>query len=110
MNISNQGGKVLSIIGYKYPEEETILLHYADKMRDGKARSILENRGIKDSREVEALSTFYWRMLDVMADDGGKGVPILEREGIEAWAEYIFHSLNGYFVSNGYEAERDKGQ
>lgn len=98
------------MIEYKYPEEEAILLHYADKLVDEKARSILENRGVKDSAEAEILSAFYWKMLEVMADDGGKGVPVLEREGFEAWAEYIFHSLNGYFVSNGHESEWDRDE
>ncbi|WP_444921751.1 hypothetical protein ACJJID_05040 [Microbulbifer sp. CnH-101-G] len=95
------------MIEYKYPDEEQILFHYADKMGDAKARAVLEKREVANEQEAQTLSSFYWKMVDVMADDRGQGLPVLEREGFESWAEAIFHTLNGYLVSNGYEEQWD---
>lgn len=95
------------MIEFKYPEEEEILLHYASIMDCSRAAEILKNRKASNNAEAEILAKLYWDMLDIAADDQGKGVPILEKEGIEFWMEQIFHSLNGYFVSNGYEEQWD---
>ena len=97
------------MIEYKYPEEKAILLHYADKMQRTEAKAILLKGGVSNKGEALTLSQLYWAMLDVAADDQGKRVELLEREGIEIWMEYIFHSLNGYLVSNGYEEQWDEG-
>lgn len=97
------------MIEYRYPEEQAILLHYADKMQRAEAKAILLNSIVHDKSEALILSKFYWDMLDIAADDQGEGVELLEKEGIEVWMEYIFHSLNGYLVSNGYEEQWDEG-
>jgi hypothetical protein len=96
------------MIEYKYPEEREILVHYAGKMRNEAVLNILKNGLVSNREQAFALSQFYWNMLDVAADDQGSGLLILEQEGIEQWMEYIFHSLNGYLVSNGYEDEWDQ--
>lgn len=96
------------MIEYKYPEELEILQYYAVKMKRPDALSILEQGCVSNQSQALTLSAFYWDMLGVSAEDQGKGVPVLEREGIESWMEYIFHSLNGYLVSNGYEREWDQ--
>jgi hypothetical protein len=46
-------------------------------------------------------------MVDESVKDQGAGLEILTNEGVEFWMEYIFHTVNGYLVSNGYEAEWD---
>ena len=97
------------MLEYKHPEEKAILLHYADKMQRAEAKAILLRGAVRDKHEALVLSKFYWDMLDIAADDQGEGIELLEQEGIEVWMEYIFHSLNGYLVSNGYEAQWDEG-
>jgi hypothetical protein len=46
-------------------------------------------------------------MVEQSVKDQGSGLKILVNEGVESWMEYIFHTLNGYLVSNGYEEEWD---
>jgi len=95
------------MIKYKYPEEREILFHYAEKMENEAALNILRRGMVSNREQALELSQFYWGMLDIAANDQGSGVAILEKEGIEQWMEYIFHSLNGYLVSSGYEEEWD---
>lgn len=96
-----------SMIEYRFPEEKAILLHYADKMHFDLAKTIILKWAVDGKSEAKALSEFYWEMADVAVADEGLGVPMLEAEGVAAWIEYIFHSLNGYLVSNGYAEEWD---
>ncbi|WP_370979727.1 hypothetical protein [Agaribacterium sp. ZY112] len=96
------------MIEYKYPEEREILIHYAEKMKNESALNILQKGIVLNRNQALELSQFYWKMLDIAAEDKGAGFPLLEKEGIEQWMEYIFHSLNGYLVSNGYEEEWDQ--
>lgn len=95
------------MIEYRFPEEKSVLLHYAEKMHSDLAREIIL-KGYAESRsEARALSEFYWSMVDMAVDEDGRGVPLLEAEGVAAWMEYIFHTLNSYFVSQGYVDEWD---
>lgn len=96
------------MIEYRFPEEKEILLHYARNMRDSSAERIIINGGVENDLEAEALTSFYWSMVDRAIEDGGVGISAIESEGVEPWMEYIFHSLNGYMVSNGYTAQWDK--
>ncbi|GLS24573.1 hypothetical protein [Marinibactrum halimedae] len=95
------------MIEYKYKEELEILLHYARKMKREPVIEILNNGSVRNGDEAAILSKFYWDMIDVAVEDQGKDMPILMSEGVEDWIEYIFHSLNGYLVSNGYESQWD---
>lgn len=93
------------MITYKYPEEKLILLHYAVKLGNAEAKAILDAGVVRNTNEARLLSKFYWEMVDEAVNDQGKGIAIMEHEGFEHWLEYIFHTLNGYLVSNGYESE-----
>ena len=96
-----------SMIEYRFSEEKAILLRYADKMHFDLAKKIILKGTVDGKSEAKALSEFYWKMVDVAVADEGYGLPVLEAEGVAAWMEYIFHSLNGYLVSNGYAEEWD---
>ncbi|MFL0800405.1 MAG: hypothetical protein K6L80_08160 [Agarilytica sp.] len=96
------------MIEYKYPQEKDILLHYAKVLNDEKAKTLVQNGCVSNSNEAEALSRFYWAMVDQAVSDKGQDVAPIESEGVEAWMEYIFHSINGYMVSNGYETQWDQ--
>lgn len=95
------------MIEYKYPEEKIILIQYAKLLNDEHAEQIINDGHIKNSEQAIALKNFYWAMVDQAVKDQGKGIPVMELEGHAHWLEYIFHSLNGYFVSSGYENEWD---
>jgi len=95
------------MIEYRFKEELDILLHYAKKMEREAVITILTNGMVSGVSEAETLSKFYWDMIDVALDDQGRDIPIMVSEGVQAWIEYIFHSLNGCFVSNGYESQWD---
>jgi hypothetical protein len=95
------------MIEYRFPEEKAILLHYAEKMHSDEVKKIITKGYVEGRSEAKVLSQFYWSMVDVAVDDEGRGVATLESEGVAAWMEYIFHSLNGYLVSNGYAEKWD---
>jgi hypothetical protein len=95
------------MIEYKFPEEKDIALHYAKLLKNIDTEEILVRGFVTNKEEALKLKDFYWSMLDQSVKDQGEGVEVLKREGVESWMEYIFHSFNGYFVSNGYEEEWD---
>lgn len=95
------------MIEYKYAEEKAILIHYAKLLGAKEAEKIIETGQVKNSDQATTLKQLYWAMVDQAVKDKGQGVAILEIEGYEHWLEYIFHSLNGYLVSSGYENEWD---
>ena len=98
------------MIEFRFPEEKEISLYYANLMNDDSVIEILEKGFVKDSKEALKLKDFYWNMVDLAAKDQGKGsnIAALLNEGVEAWMEYIFHTINGYMVSSGYENEWDE--
>ena len=95
-------------IEYRFPEEKDILRHYAILLEIKEAEQIINKGYAGDKKEAEVLTSFYWSMVDKAVEDNGEGVEVLEKEGVEAWMEYIFHSINGYMVSNGYSEQWDK--
>jgi hypothetical protein len=95
------------MIEFKFPEEKTIALHYADLLGNTQAKEIIESGFVNDRKQALALTEFYWAMVEESVKDQGAGLAILTNEGVEFWMEYIFHTFNGYLVSNGYEAEWD---
>ncbi|HSX85181.1 MAG TPA: hypothetical protein VLE50_07220 [Cellvibrio sp.] len=95
------------MIQYKYPEEKTIAQHYAKKLADTNVEVILDTGMVRSAEDARTLSRFYWAMVDQAVQDQGAGIDVMEKEGFEHWLEYIFHTFNGYLVSNGYENEWD---
>ena len=95
------------MIEYKFPEEKLVALHYAQKLTNTAAENILLAGSVANSEQAKVLSQFYWAMVDAAVQDQGSGIAVLEQEGVEHWLEYIFHTFNGYLVSNGYEDEWD---
>lgn len=91
------------MIDYKYPEEKIIVLHYANILNNANAKAIIDSGYVNSSAQATTLKNFYWSMVDQAVKDHGKGIAIMETEGHEHWLEYIFHTFNGYLVSNGYE-------
>ena len=95
------------MIEYKYPEEKAVALYYAELLNDSDAMKILLNGVVNSNAAAASLTRFYWSMVDLAVKDQGKGIAVLEAEGVEAWMEYIFHTFNGCLVSGGYEKEWD---
>ncbi len=96
------------MIEYKYPEEKEILLHYTKVLNDEKAETLIQNGYVSDANEAQTLSNFYWAMVDQAISDKGKGLAPIESEGVEVWMEFIFHSISGCIISNGYERQWDQ--
>ncbi len=93
------------MIEYKYPEEKEILLHYANVLNNQKVKYLIQIGFVHNSSEAKILANFYRAMVDQAVRDEGREISSIEPEGVEAWMEYIFHSINGYMVSNGYETQ-----
>lgn len=96
------------MIEYRFSEEKDILMHYAKLLDNARAKKIISAGFAKDAEEAGVLASFYWAMVDEAVEDSGVGISVLDTEGIEVWLEYIFHSLNGYMVNNGYTLQWDK--
>jgi hypothetical protein len=95
------------MIEYKFPEEKTIAFYYADVLKNPEAKIIINNGFVNDRNQAIALKDFYWAMVDESVKDQGAGLDLMKADGVEFWMESIFHSFNGYLVSNGYQAEWD---
>lgn len=52
------------MIEFKFPEEKTIALHYANVMGNEEAKTIIENGFVNDRKQALALTKFYgkWSM------------------------------------------------
>ena len=95
------------MIEYKFPEEKIIVSHYAELMKNNEAKKIIDNGYVSDNNQAIALRDFYWAMVDESVKDQGAGLDFIQDDGVAFWMESIFHSFNGYLVSNRYEAEWD---
>lgn len=95
------------MIEYKFPEEKDFLLHYAKKMGNEKVECLILAGEVKSSDEANALSKFFWEMVDEIVIDKDAGEVVAGQEDLEAWNEYVFESIRAYLRNNGYEKEWD---
>lgn len=95
------------MIQYKFPEEKDFLLHYAKKLRNEQVENIILAGEVKSSDEANALSKFFWEMVDQIVIDKDAGEVVAGQEDLEAWNEYVFESIRAYLRNNGYEKEWD---
>jgi hypothetical protein len=95
------------MIQYRFPEEKEFLLHYAKKLGNKKVESIILVGEVKSSDEANALSKFFWEMVDEIVIDKDAGEVVAGQEDLEAWNEYVFESIRAYLRNNGYEKEWD---
>ena len=95
------------MIDYKFPEEKDFILHYAKKLNKPEIETIINIGSVQSSQEADALSAFYWEMVDEIVKDKKNGVTVAGHTDLEAWNEYVFESIRAYLRNNGYEKEWD---
>jgi hypothetical protein len=78
------------VIQYKFPEEKDFLLHYAKKLRNPEVETIILAGEVKSSEEANALSKFFWEMVDEIVIDKDAGEVVAGQGDLEAWNEYVF--------------------
>ena len=92
------------MIEYRYDEEKTVALYFAELLVDAVAKSIIEKSEITSREEAVHLSKFFWNMVNKSAEGNIK----LPCEGSsEYWLEKLYNSLGGYLERAGYEKEWD---
>lgn len=100
------------MIKYKYPEEQKILLHYAQQFNDQETLTILEKGYLENASEAQHLASFFWKMVDQTVEDVDQGKTVAGHTDLEAWCEYIMQTLRSYFIASGFlstwEIESDK--
>ncbi len=64
------------ILTVRYPHVRALVEHYAKKMSDERALSILDN-GLISEEEAKHLSYFIWGMIDEMTKDRKQGNIVL---------------------------------
>ena len=95
------------MIQYKFPEEKNFLLHYAKKLGNPTVAKIITVGEVQSSEEANALSRFFWEMVDEIVKDKEAGEVVAGQSNLEAWNEYIFESVRAYLRNSGYEKEWD---
>lgn len=93
------------MIEYKFREEKDFILYYAKKMIRPDIETIISSGEVKSSAEANALSSFFWEMVDEIVKDKESGVTVAGQTDLEAWNEYVFESIRAYLRNNGYEKE-----
>lgn len=95
------------MIEYKFPEEKDFILHYAKKLNQPLIEKIINSGGVSSSHEANALSRFFWEMVDAIVEDKKSSAVIAGQTDLEAWNEYVFESIRAYLRNNGYAKEWD---
>lgn len=91
------------MIRYKFDEEVDVIKHYASILNNDIVLSIISVGEVKSAQEAEALSEFFWVMVDKSIEDEENNVESPWTEGAEYWNEKILNSLSGYLERAGYE-------
>lgn len=95
------------MIQYRFPEENTFILHYARTLNRPEVEKIIEAGCVTSSEEASLLSSFFWDMVDEIVKDKKRRAVVAGQSDLEAWNEYVFESIRSYLRSNGYEKEWD---
>jgi len=93
------------MIVYKYPEEKTILLHYAKKLQADEIVNIINCGEVKNADEAKMLSEFFWHLVDESVKDAEQGIDAAGHYDLQAYNEYIMNTLRAYLINAGYEQE-----
>ncbi|WP_445355688.1 hypothetical protein ACJJI5_04970 [Microbulbifer sp. EKSA008] len=91
------------MIEYRYPEEKTVALFFAELLQDTVAMDILERGYVTTSEEATHLSKFFWAMVEKSAQE-----PELPCEASPEYSlEKLYNSFGGYLFEKGYEQQWD---
>lgn len=93
------------MIIYRYEEERTVALYFAERLGDVKARNILEAGEVSNRDEAIHLSRFFWKMVEKSVEDKKLNIPLPCDGGADYWTEKLYSSLGGYVERAGFEAE-----
>lgn len=93
----------------KDQKAQQVCLHYAQQLRADNLIPIIACKGSVTSREeAEALSRFFWVMLEASAEDRDKGVEVLGESDLQYWMTRSMNIISGYLCSIGYEEVWDE--
>ncbi|WP_347986296.1 hypothetical protein [Methylomonas sp. AM2-LC] len=93
------------MIDYKFPEEKDIILHYAHQLHAFNIVAIINKGYVENADEAKQLSKFFWLMVDQSVIDAEHGIAAAGYHNLEAYNEYIMHSLRAYLIKAGYAQE-----
>lgn len=90
------------MIEYRYSEEKTVALYFADLLNNSKVKEIITHGDVSSSEEATILSKFFWEMINRSA----QGDVVLPCKGSsQYWTEKLYNSIGGYLENSGYEKE-----
>jgi hypothetical protein len=84
-------------------------LYYAKQFNADPLIPILEcEAAVSSKEEAQALSRFFWQMLDAAAEDRDNHVEVLGEKDLQRWMERSMNIISGYLERIGYHDEWDK--
>ncbi|EIK44752.1 hypothetical protein O59_002475 [Cellvibrio sp. BR] len=93
----------------KDQKAQQVCLYYAKQLRADNLIPIIECKdSITSKEEAEALSRFFWMMLEASAGDRDKGIEVLGESDLQHWMGRSMNIISGYLSSIGYDGVWDR--
>ena len=90
---------------HNQPAKE-IALHYAKRLDRSTAQQIIIGAlEISSKEEAEALTRFFWEMVDEAVEDEEKDNVIEGHSDLQSWLEKAMHIFTGYIKKQGFEEQ-----
>lgn len=90
------------MIDYQYEEEKEYAIFYARELNRPVILSILNRGYVETKDEAEALSAFFWDMVDKSIQNEKEGIKLKWPEKAEFWNEKLLHTFSGHLEAVGY--------
>jgi len=89
------------MIEYQFKEEKDYALGYAKRLNRPEILLILHRGYVASMSEAQALSMFFWQMVDKSIEDDKTGTSDWP-ESASFWHEKLLHSFSGHLEAVGY--------
>lgn len=90
------------MIEYQYAEEKDFATYYAKELERPIVLSILSRGFVESKEEAQALSEFFWDMVDKTIELENQGVIQKWSEGSKFWTEKLLQTFSGHLEAAGY--------
>lgn len=81
---------------------QVVAVHYAITLKNEFAYAVLTQKAeISSKKDAEALTRFYWEMVDQAVDDQENGTDIQGVSDLQFWMEKLLNIIMGYLKSIG---------
>ena len=87
----------------KDQKAQQVCLHYANQLEAHDLIGIIQTTASVTSKEhAIALSRFFWRILEAVAEDQDNGAEVFGEVNLQYWTERSMNIISGYLDQIGY--------